>query len=225
MTYARRLLAVTGVATTLLLTAAAGPASAPSPTRFEKEIVAFEQEDRAHPPQAGGVLFVGDSGFRMWKTVVQDFPEQHVINRGFGGSTMADALYYTDRIVFPYQPRLIVLREGGNDLTTGVTPEQLLSQVRAFVETVRGRFPEVRVAICSLNPNPARWGQAETRKRVNAMLKGYVASGKNLDFIEVWDQFLGADGKPRAELFLKDGLHNNEAGYKIYADIVRPHLK
>ena len=36
---------------------------------------------------------------------------------------------------------------------------------------------------------------------------------------------LGADGKPRPELFVKDRLHCNAAGYKLWTSIVRPYLK
>jgi lysophospholipase L1-like esterase len=193
--------------------------------KYEKEIAAFEAIDRKSPPPTGAVLFVGDSGIRKWTSLADDFPDQQVINRGFGGSTMADAVYYADRIVIPYKPRLIVVREGGNDLTTGTTPEQLLIQFQAFVTKVRAALPGVRIAFFSLNPNPARWSHADTRKRANAMMREYVSKEKNLDFIEVWDQFLGPDGKPRDELFIKDRLHNNAEGYKLYAQAVRPHLK
>jgi lysophospholipase L1-like esterase len=196
-----------------------------SSERFEKEIAAFEAADKKSPPPEGGVLFVGDSGIRMWKSVAQDFPDEKVINRGFGGSTMADAVYFADRIVIPYKPRMIVIREGGNDLTAGKTPEQVLSDFQSFVEKVRAKLPDVRIAVMSLNPNPARWSQAPKRLKANALLKEYVASGKNLDFILVWDPFLDAQGKPRTDIFLKDGMHNNAAGYKIMADLVRPHLK
>jgi len=48
-----------------------------------------------------------------------------VINRGFGGSQIADSVFYADRIVIPYRPRLIVLRAGGNDIHAGKTPEQV----------------------------------------------------------------------------------------------------
>jgi len=211
---------------TALFTISAGPTSAPSNAPFAKEIAAFQEQDRISPPAPGGVLFVGDSGIRMWKSLAQDFPNQHVINRGFGGSTMAHLLLYTDRIVIPYKPRLIIVREGGNDLSAAkpVTPEELVAEYDRFVKAVRKSLPDVRIAFCSLNPNPARWNQAETRKRINALTKAYVASGKNLDFIEVWDQFLTPEGIPRADLFLKDGLHNNAEGYKVYADIVRRHL-
>ena len=201
-----------------------GAPASPS-AKYEKEIAAFEAADKKSPPPEGAVLFIGDSGIKKWTTLAKDFPDQQVINRGFGGSQMADAVYYAGRIVVPYKPRLIVLREGGNDLTTGKSPEQLLADLQAFVDTVRGALPDVRIAIFSLSPNPARWSQAEKRKRANAMLKAYVAAGKNLDFIEVWDQLLGPDGNPREDLFVKDRMHNNAEGYRIYAEAARPHLK
>ncbi|MEI6534757.1 MAG: hypothetical protein WCN98_05405 [Verrucomicrobiaceae bacterium] len=39
-----------------------------------------------------------------------------------------------------------------------------------------------------------------------------------------WDSFIGGNGKPRAELFVDDKLHNNEAGYKIRVQLVKPFL-
>ena len=136
----------------------------------------------------------------MWKTLAEDFPDQKVINRGFGGSEMADSTYFADRIVIPYKPRLILIRAGGNDLTAGKTPEQIVGDLRAFVETVRAKLPEARIVVFSTNPNPTRWAQAEKRKQLNALLKEFVASGKNLDLIEIWDQFLDAGGKPRTDI-------------------------
>jgi lysophospholipase L1-like esterase len=203
------------------------PTTAPaSPSlKYEKEIEAFEAADRKSPPPQGAVLFIGDSGIRMWKTLAEDFPDEKVINRGFGGSQMADSTYFADRIVIPYHPRLIVFRAGGNDLTAGRTPEQLLADFQAFVDKVREKLPQTRIAFFSLNPNPARWSQAELRKKANVLIKAYVDAGKNLDFIEVWDQFLGPDGKPREDLFIKDRLHNNAEGYKLYTEAVKPHLK
>ncbi len=129
--------------------------------RYEKEIAAFEAADRQSPPAKGGILFVGDSGIKKWVSLAADFPGQPVINRGFGGSKMADLLLYTDRIVIPYQPRLIIVREGGNDLTSGVTPEQLLAQFQTFVDKVHTALPDTRIAFFSLNPNPARWAKPQ----------------------------------------------------------------
>ncbi len=212
------------VSTSVAASTLANPA-AKHATRFEKEIAAFERADAKSPPPQGAILFVGDSAIRLWKSLPQDFPEYQVINRGFGGSELADSTYFADRIIVPYHPRLIVLKAGGNDLTDGRTPEQVAADFKAFVEAIRAKLPNVRIAYHSTNPNPGRWKQKEIRLKTNALIKAIVEQGTNLDFIEVWDQFLDAQGNPRPELFLKDGIHSNDAGYKVLAEIVRPHLR
>jgi lysophospholipase L1-like esterase len=204
---------------------AAAKAAEKSPSeKYEKEILAFEAADKVSPPPQGAVLFIGASSTRRWKTLAEDFPEVKVINRGFGGSQMADSVYYADRIVIPYKPKLIVVQAGGNDINAGKTSEQVLADFQAFVTKVRAELPHVRIAFTSLSPSPKRWEQAEKQKEANRLVKEYVRSGENLDYIELWDQFLGPDGKPREDLFVEDRLHNNAQGYVIRAEVVRPHL-
>ncbi|HSZ59342.1 MAG TPA: SGNH/GDSL hydrolase family protein [Tepidisphaeraceae bacterium] len=206
--------------------ASSRPAPARSPSeKWEKEIRAYEAADRRDPPPQGAILFVGASGIRMWKTLAHDFPDEKVINRGFGGSEMADSVYYADRIVIPYKPRLIVIQAGGNDINNHKSPEQVLADFEAFVEKVRATLPDVRIAYLGMNPSPSRWAQRERQQKGNQLIKQYVAAEKNLDFIEFWDVLLGPDGKPREDLFIADRLHNNAAGYQIRADVVRRHLK
>jgi hypothetical protein len=82
--------------------------------KWEQEIAVFEANDRTNPPPKGAVLFTGSSTIRLWKTLAQDFPEHRVINRGFGGSQIADATHFADHIIFPCEPRMIFLRAGGN---------------------------------------------------------------------------------------------------------------
>jgi lysophospholipase L1-like esterase len=203
--------------------ATAKPA-AKSPERYEKDIRAFEEADKATMPPQGAILFVGASSTRLWKTLGKDFPDQKVINRGFGGSETSDLVHFVDRIVIPYKPRLIVVQEGGNDINGGKSPERVLADHKAFVAKVRAKLPDVRIVITAINPSPLRWAQAEKQKEANRLLKEYAQSADNLDFIDLWDAFLGPDGKPREELYVADRLHNNAAGYKVRAEAVRPHL-
>jgi lysophospholipase L1-like esterase len=193
--------------------------------RWEKNVAAFEAGDKVNPPPQGEILFIGSSTIVRWKTLAQDFPEYRVINRGFGGSQIADSVFYADRIVIPYRPRLIVLRAGGNDIHVGKTPERVLADFKAFVEKVRAKLPDVRVAYLSIDATPLRWADAEREEKANHLIKEYMATGKNLDFIDTRSVTLGPDGKPREELFGKDRLHFNEEGYKILTSIVRSYLK
>jgi lysophospholipase L1-like esterase len=201
----------------------AAPA-AKTANRFEKDIVAFEAADQQSPPPRSAILFVGDSQFTRWKSIHDDLKGYTVINRGFGGSKMSDLLQYADRIVIPYQPRLIVVNEGGNDINAGRTPEAVLADVKAFVEKVQAALPYTRIALSSLQPSPARWSQAETRRRFNSMLRAYVATRQNVVYVDLFDAYLGADGKPREELFVADKLHHSAAGYAVRMRILRPIL-
>ena len=200
-------------------------AADPSPSlRFEKEIKAYEAADAMSPPPEGVIVFTGASGIKGWKTLQADFPEHKVINRGFGGCQMADVVFYADRIVIPYKPKLVVVQTGGNDINAGKTPQQVLADFQALVEKVRAKLPETRIAFLSMGPSPARWSQAEQQKEGNRLVKEYVAKGTNLDYIELYDAFIGPDGNPRADLFVADRLHHNAEGYKVRTQIVKPHL-
>lgn len=192
--------------------------------RFEKDIVSFETADRESPPPQGAILFVGDSQFRRWTSIHEDLKGYAVINRGFGGSRMSDVLHYADRIVIPYRPRLIVVNAGGNDIHAGRTPEEVLADCRAFVDRVRAALPGTRIALSSLQPSPARWSQAETRRRFNAMLRDWVGTQRDVIYIDLFDAYLGPDGKPRPELFVEDMVHHNAAGYEVRMRIMRPIL-
>jgi lysophospholipase L1-like esterase len=209
----------------LLTVLFSGPAGAEPPAHhFEKDIAAFEAADAAKPSPHGAILFVGDSTFTKWKAIHDDLPGYTVINRGFGGSQMSDLLYFTDRIVIPYQPRLVVVQEGGNDIHSGRTPEQLLADIKAFVEKVHAALPGIPIVIGSMTPNVPRWGEVETRKRANQMVKDYVATQKGVTFLNFFDEWLGADGKPREELFVEDHLHPSPLGYQLRVKIMRPIL-
>jgi lysophospholipase L1-like esterase len=186
--------------------------------------MAFEAADKATPPPQDAILFIGSSTIVRWRTLARDFPEHPVINRGFGGSQIADSVFYADRIVIPYRPRLIVLRAGGNDIHAGKSPEQVADDFQAFVERVRAKLPEVRIAYMPINASLLRWANVEREKKANELIKAYIATGKNLDYIDAFEATLGTDGKPRENLFVKDRLHFNDEGYKILTSIVRKHL-
>ncbi|WP_245747198.1 hypothetical protein [Frateuria terrea] len=91
---------------------------------WQTEIAAFAAIDRLAPAPAGAVLFAGSSSIRLWHTLAADFPELPTINRGFGGSEIADSAYFAEQLIGPYHPRAIVMYAGGNDLADGKSPGQ-----------------------------------------------------------------------------------------------------
>jgi len=192
--------------------------------RWEKEIAEYEAMDRAHPLPQGGVLFIGSSTIRLWKTLDKDFPNHRVINRGFGGSQIADSTHFAERIIFPYEPRMIVLRAGGNDINAGKSPEQVFADYKAFVAKVHARLPKTQIVYISISPSPARWAERDAYKALNALIEKYTRQQPYLKYLDTYDMVLGSDGQPRRELFVADKLHFSAEGYRLLANRVRPLL-
>jgi lysophospholipase L1-like esterase len=192
--------------------------------KWEKEIAAYEQADRTSPPAKGGLLFIGSSTIRLWKTLAQDFPQHRVLNRGFGGSQIVDSTHFAERIIFPYVPRMILLRAGGNDIHAGKSPELVFSDFRAFVAKLQERLPDTQIAYIALSPSIARWDEKEKGAALNRMVREYCGQITGVKYIASDSVSLGPDGKPRPELFVNDKLHFSPAGYKLLAESVRPHL-
>ena len=154
------------------------PSSSPAQAdRWAAEMRKFAEADRKSPPPAGAVLFIGSSSIRMWKDVAADFPETKVINRGFGGSRIADSTRHIDEIVAPYRPRLICLYAGDNDLAGGLPPERVLEDYKEFVHQVRRRLPDVPIAYIAIKPSPARAKLLEAAREANALIRDYTKAG------------------------------------------------
>lgn len=194
-----------------------------SSERWEKDIQKFEAADRAAPPAKGGVLFVGSSSIRMWD-VKKSFPDLPVINRGFGGSQVIDSLNFAERIILPYEPRVVVIYAGDNDLAKGVAPQQVANDYRELAAKIRAALPQTKIVYIAIKPSTARWKLIDKIRSANALIREATASDPLQVFLDVEPPMLGPDGQPRAELLRDDGLHMTDAGYAVWADLLRPHL-
>jgi len=208
-------------------TPALAPSAPPSTdATWEASLTEFAQADQKHMPPAGGVLFVGSSSIRLWDNLEQQFKAAPVIvKRGFGGSRMKDCAAYLSRLVIPYKPRLVVVYAGENDLAEGRQPEQVLRSFTTFVNGVRAELPKTRIAYVSIKPSIARARLLAQIRTTNALIKDYVASLNNAEFIDVFTPMLDQRGVPRAELFREDKLHMNAAGYALWQAAIAPSLK
>jgi lysophospholipase L1-like esterase len=192
---------------------------------FEREIKAFEASDKTNPPPKRAILFIGSSSIRMWTNLAKDFPQYHVINRGFGGSQVSDSIHFFDRIVGPYEPDVIVFYAGGNDINAGKSAERVFAHFQTFAQLVMKQLPKTKLAYISVAPNPARWPQIERVRGANELIRNYTKTDARLSFIDVHPGMMGTDGQPKPDIYLKDRLHMNLNGYAIWKEVVGEHLK
>ena len=208
----------------VFLFALAGAALA-APEKWAAAIDKFTAADAAHPPPQGAVLFIGSSSIVKWTSLAKDFAPLPVINRGFGGSELADSVFYLDRIAIPYRPRVVVVYAGDNDLNAGKTPETVAADFTAFCAKLHAALPATRIVFIGVKPSPSRWKLRASQEKANALVAAFCAQDKRRVFVDVWQPMLDARGQPRPELFVADMLHMNPAGYAIWTPLVTPHLK
>lgn len=202
---------------------AAEPVANPDPFRFKPEIQAFEAWDAKNASPRDAVLFAGSSSVRMWRSA-EDFPDLPVINRGFGGAHISDVNYYAELVALKYQPRVIVFYCGDNDIEAGKSPEQVLADFKWFVSRAHRQLPDTRILYLPIKPSLARWEKWPQMRDVNEFVRQLADDDERLTYVDTATPMLGADGRPRPELFIDDGLHLNEAGYRLWSGILRDHL-
>lgn len=205
---------------------AAAPAlDPPSSPEWAKDMARFAAEDAATPPPADPVVFTGSSSVRLWQTLAADFPGVPVLNRGFGGSEVRDAVHYADQVAVRYRPRRVLIYAGDNDINAGRSPQQVQADFHAFVERIRRDLPGTPIAFLAIKPSPARIGQLARQQQANLLVAADAAGMNDVDFIDVATPMLDANGQPREELFAEDRLHMNAKGYALWRQVVAPYLK
>ena len=199
---------------------------------FWNDIQNFKKQDSISPPPNNAILLIGSSSFTMWKDVQDHFPGYTIVNRGFGGSTLLDQIRYADEIIFPYQPKQIVIYCGENDLASSdtVTATMVVDRFKQLYQVIRGKT-NAPILYVSMKPSPSRRHLFQKMREANQAIALFLGgsdvqssvTSKNV-FVDVHQKMLTATGEPIPELFLDDSLHMNSKGYAIWQETIKPYL-
>ena len=207
------------LAVAALCSAMANSAEYPDPERYRAAMEAFAAEPQ---PEPGGIVATGSSSMRGWhRRIGTDLEPLTLVRRGFGGSNMYDVRYFLSELVLRHKPRAVMLYEGDNDAALGASPEEVLGHFEAVAAGIHAHLPDTRIYVMAVKPSLARWKIWPTMRRTNALLGARCDTDPRLHFVDVATPMLGADGKPPADLFVKDMLHMTDAGYDIWRDATR----
>ncbi len=194
---------------------------------FYDEIQHFKSMDSVHFPPKHAILFVGSSSFRKWADVQSYFPKSTIINRGFGGSTLSDVIYYANDIILPYHPREIVIYCGENDLAYSdtITPQVVFGRFKTLFSIIRTHMPDIPVVFLSIKPSPSRERLLPEMVEANKLISAYIKKQPHTSFVDIYHKMLDKNGKPMADIFLDDNLHMNAKGYHIWQKALAPYLQ
>ena len=183
-----------------------------------------EANAKLGPPAAGEnrVVFFGDSITDAWK-LADYFPGKPYVNRGIGGQTTPQMLVRFRQDVVDLQPKVVVILAGTNDIAGNTGPmrnEDIEANYASFAELARAHG--IRVVYSSVLPvhnyterSKDFFAQRPTSRilELNHWLKDYCARNKIL-YLDYFSALVDDKGLMKKDL-ADDGLHPNDAGYKI----------
>lgn len=193
---------------------------------WENEITDLEYQDDIEKYSDDAVLFIGSSSIRLWKTIEEDMAPYEPIRRGYGGAHFSDLIHFTKRLVYPHHFQALCIFVA-NDITGGendLTVNETMKLFKEVVNTVRVKYPEVPIFQIAVTPTSSRWKVWPEVQKLNAAFKKYCDENANMYFIDPAERYLNDQGMPRDELFIGDKLHQNEAGYDIWAEEIKKEL-
>jgi lysophospholipase L1-like esterase len=160
------------------------------------------------------------------KDVASYFPRRVFINRAFGGSSLIHQIEFVEKVVYPYNPKQILIYCGENDIAASqmVTADSVLNRFVRLHQLIRKKYPAVRISFVSIKPSPVRAEFLSTIIAANKLIADFCKRNKKTDFIDVFSSMLNTDGKPMEELFIADRLHMNPKGYLIWSKVITPYL-
>ena len=199
---------------------------------FWNDIQNFKKQDSISFPPKNAILFIGSSSFTMWKDVQDYFPNYTIVNRGFGGSTLSDQIRYANDIIFPYEPKQIVVYCGENDLASSdtVSAAVVVDRFKQLYQIIRARS-KAPILYISMKPSPSRRHLFQKMQEANQSIALFLSqsdilhsvTSKNVG-IDIHQKMLTTAGEPIPELFLADSLHMNAKGYAIWKKEIEPYL-
>ena len=194
---------------------------------FKQEVEQFKKSDSIVMPPKGQIVFAGSSSFTKWKDVAMYFPGYPIINRGFGGSTLVDLIYFADEAIIQYQPKQVFIYCGENDMADvdTVSPATVLERFKTLHGILLNKLPKsTKIVFVSIKPSIARWHLESKFIEANKLVKAYISTQKNLQFLDVHSGMLDENKEVLKDIFIADKLHMNAKGYQIWQKQFAPLL-
>ncbi len=171
----------------------------------------------------GGVLIMGSSTMDYWSDWQTDIGGRLGYNVGIGGTIVEDWLYAYDKLVKPFNPSIILVYLGGNNINnmghTGAYAEKLMEQLLNKMHT---DFPAAKIYYIYSMAVPSCYKGGKFNYEYGRFIeemKTLVASTEWLNGIDTFGD-LTQDGEAKKDLYRSDGIHLNDDGYDEFARII-----
>lgn len=171
------------------------------------------------PRDSGQIVFLGDSHID-WCEWSELLSNKKIVNRGIGGDNAEGVLKRLD-IITASHPDKIFLKIGNNDIFFGFSVEEIISNYRSILISIKEKSPTTKTFLISCPPNLnfEKVPNSEIAK-LNTKIKK-LAKELNLTYIDVHSKLLDKSGNLDKK-YTNDNIHLNGQGYLVWkAEIIK----
>ena len=181
-------------------------------TRLERSLTETQLYTDGMQSEPGTVLFGASHLHRL----PPSFLTGAVSNYAISGETAVALSNRIGRYVSLRRATRIVLQSGRNDLQRGNELGRVAEAFGSILAVLPHDVPVILIAV-----PPAREGveKVHQRKTLNLMIQKLCASHGNCHFVPV-EVLAGVDGQLLPEYDAGDGIHLNQAGYRLLATLI-----
>ncbi len=140
-----------------------------------------------------------------------------------------DLLNDMDHIFYQYNPSLIFIEIGMNDLREDVSEDEILDHIREIIDKIQENRPYARIVIESIYPINSEMEEYDSKfigdslnnediQMINSKIQK-IAKEKKVEYLDVY-QVLSEEEQLK-ENYTEDGIHLNEKGYQRLISLIQ----
>ncbi|MGM9803893.1 MAG: serine hydrolase [Muribaculaceae bacterium] len=174
---------------------------------------------------SNNIVMLGNSLTEGGKDWGKKLGWKNVVNRGIVGDEIM-GIYDRLHQILPGKPKRIYYLCGVNDVSHHLSTDEILARTKKVIERIQRESPSTQIVMQTLLPINESFnryknlnGKTYQIPEINARLKAF-AQEKGLKIIDLYPLFTEPGTNVLRKDITTDGLHLNEAGYKIWTKAI-----
>lgn len=173
------------------------------------------------------IIFLGDSITECYN-LDEHFSDIKLINKGKSGDTTIDILNRLNESVFMFNPDIVFLLIGTNDLELlNSRPKQIIKNITKIIKQIKNYNSKITIYLQSIYPVNHPIKPFSVGKRTNKdilEINKEIKKIKLATYLDVASILTDEKGNLNKE-FTYDGIHINKNGYNIITNYLSKYIK
>ena len=179
------------------------------------------------------LVFIGDSIMQFWHSPGEALSrgdaeyaelesEFSILNLGVAGDRTQNLIWRLENGELDgYAAKVVMLTIGTNNrMNAGETVDQTAAAIKRILTLVQTRQPQAKVLLLPIFP--CGTDAADPGRLANGKVNEIIRTFSGVVWVDFTDRFLEPDGRTKQGVFLKDLLHLDALGYRIWREAVTP---